>query len=105
MGASNLPALAPSPQILLLLREAYRSAIRDLFIFALAASCLAFVFSLGFEFKNVKVVARERKNAVYLVTDGKMNDPEKQSGNFSNTPASSIERGIDQSKDKNTAFV
>lgn len=60
-GAHNLSGLAPSPLALKLLRQAYRSAVRDVYIFALAAGAVAFLFSLGFEHRNVRIVSEERK--------------------------------------------
>ncbi|KAF2475927.1 MFS general substrate transporter [Lindgomyces ingoldianus] len=60
-GAYNLRALAQTPEALVLLREAYRDAIRDVFIFALVAGGLALLFSLGFEHRNVKAVAKDRE--------------------------------------------
>jgi len=54
-----------SPSTLLALRRAYRNALRDVFIFALAASGAALLSSLFFKHLNLKVVAknRERKEA------------------------------------------
>lgn len=59
-GASNIPAIGKTPELLFLLREAYRNAIRNVFIFVLAAACLGLVFAFGFEHRNVKAVAGER---------------------------------------------
>lgn len=65
-GAYGLPALAGrSAQTLSLLKEAYRNAIKDVLIYALAAGGMALLFSLGFEHRNVKHVSEEReKNEV-----------------------------------------
>ncbi|KAF2682030.1 MFS general substrate transporter [Lentithecium fluviatile CBS 122367] len=72
-GASNLPLLVQSPDTLLRLREAYTNSVRHVFIFALAAACCGFTFSFGFEHRNVKKVAAERKAAEESIdTDGDM---------------------------------
>lgn len=62
-GASNLPILAQSSDTLLRLREAYTNSVRHVFILALAAACCGFAFSFGFQYRNVKKVAAERKAA------------------------------------------
>jgi hypothetical protein len=67
-GASNLPMLAQSPRMFLLLREVYVNAVRHVFIYALAAGCIGFVFTLRFKNLNVKTVARDRKAAVDLTS-------------------------------------
>ena len=60
-GAYGLPRLAGnSPELLHLLKSAYRGAIRDVFIFASAAGGFALLFSLGFEHRNIKRVADQR---------------------------------------------
>lgn len=49
-GGSNLTALAAGNELVLAaLREGYGLALRRVFIFALAAGCAAFVFTLGME--------------------------------------------------------
>lgn len=64
-GAYGLSTLAAgSPEILLLLKNAYRHAIRDVFFFALGAAALAFVFSFGFEHRNIKHEAKQREDLV-----------------------------------------
>ncbi|KAI1078845.1 MFS general substrate transporter [Whalleya microplaca] len=53
-GATGLPALASTPEILYALRLAYSEGIRDTLILALAAACLAFPFSCAMEHLNIK---------------------------------------------------
>jgi phosphotransferase system glucose/maltose/N-acetylglucosamine-specific IIC component len=65
-GASNLPLIAQSPDMLLSLRQAYTNAVRHVFIYAVAAACIGFVFTFGFEHRNVKKVAKDRKAAEEL---------------------------------------
>jgi Na+/H+ antiporter NhaB len=65
-GASSLPLLAQSPDTLLSLREAYANAVRHVFIYALAVVSVSFVFTFGFEYRNVKQVAKDRKAAEEL---------------------------------------
>ncbi|KUJ24525.1 MFS general substrate transporter [Mollisia scopiformis] len=61
-GAYGLATLASySPETLLLLKEAYTYAIQRVFLFALVAGALAFLFSLGFEHRNLRQVAKERE--------------------------------------------
>lgn len=59
-GASNLQSLAVLPHTLRALREAYAAALRGVFVFALAAACMALLFTFGMERRNVKRVAQER---------------------------------------------
>lgn len=68
-GAHNLRSVANSPRTLVLLQDSYRSAVRDVFIFSLAASGLALLLSLGFEHRNVKRVAKERQETVQELVD------------------------------------
>jgi hypothetical protein len=63
-GADNLPALTDDPTKLRILRLAYQSAIRDVFVFLLVAGGLAFVASFGFEHNNVHKV-REDNLEIY----------------------------------------
>jgi hypothetical protein len=58
-GADNLPALTDDPTKLRILRLAYQSAIRDVFVFLLVAGGLAFVASFGFEHNNVHKVGED----------------------------------------------
>lgn len=61
-GAYGLADLSRnSPEKLLALRKAYNNALRDVFIFALAAGGVALIFSLFFEHRNLKLVAKERE--------------------------------------------
>ncbi|XTI91378.1 major facilitator superfamily domain-containing protein [Cenococcum geophilum] len=61
-GAYSLSDISEgSPGTLLALRRAYRNALRDVFIFALAASGAALLSSLFFEHLNLKVVAKNRE--------------------------------------------
>lgn len=66
-GASGLHALAPSPQSLNALRDAYASAIWRTLVFALVAACVALPFALGMERLNVKVVAKRRRDDVVQI--------------------------------------
>lgn len=63
-GAYRLNTLSQSPHVIQLLRQSYCNATRDVFIFALVGGGLAFLCSFGFEHKNVKTVAEERKAIV-----------------------------------------
>jgi hypothetical protein len=60
-GADNLPALTDDPTKLRILRLAYQSAIRDVFVFLLVAGGLAFVASFGFEHNNVHKVREDNQ--------------------------------------------
>ncbi|MCJ1422554.1 hypothetical protein MMC29_000434 [Sticta canariensis] len=60
-GASDLQSLPVLPQTLRTLREAYAVALRGVFVFALAASCMALLFTFGMEWRNVRSEAQERK--------------------------------------------
>jgi len=62
-GAYNLPGLTSSREELYALRIAYRTAIRDVFVFLLVAGGLAFLASFGFEHKNVRRVEQEGKES------------------------------------------
>ncbi|KAF2680027.1 efflux pump antibiotic resistance protein [Lentithecium fluviatile CBS 122367] len=61
-GASNLQYLAPTPESLRILVEAYATAIRHALIFALVVICLPFLFTFGMEHRNIKAIAKERKS-------------------------------------------
>jgi hypothetical protein len=62
-GADNLPALTDDPMKLRILRLAYQSAIRDVFVFLLVTGGLAFVASFGLEHNNVYKVGEEHQVA------------------------------------------
>ncbi|KAH8649754.1 major facilitator superfamily domain-containing protein [Tricladium varicosporioides] len=53
-GAANLEHLASNADILQVLRQIYAAALREVFIYALVAACLAFLFTLGMEWLNLK---------------------------------------------------
>jgi hypothetical protein len=71
-GAANLQNLASDAEMLQTLRGIYASALRDVFIYALAAACVAFVFTFGMEWLNLK-------NAI------KSEEGTKATGKFFNT--------------------
>ncbi|KAF2692141.1 MFS general substrate transporter [Lentithecium fluviatile CBS 122367] len=61
-GAYGLPDLSQGlPDRLLALRHAYRNALLEVFIFALAASGAELLCSLFFEHLNLKLIAEDRK--------------------------------------------
>lgn len=67
-GAANLQQLSTSTEMFQLLRELYASAVRDVFVYALVAACMALTFTFGMEWLNLKVVAKR---------NGVSNSPEK----------------------------
>jgi hypothetical protein len=60
-GAYDLRKLFSLSKDLDVLRSAYQVAVRDLFVFLLVTSALAFVASFGFEHKNLRLIEQERK--------------------------------------------
>lgn len=59
-GAYNLASLTQSAEVLDLIKSAYASAVSHTLMYALAAVCVAFVFTLGIEHRNVKAEGKKR---------------------------------------------
>jgi hypothetical protein len=74
-GAANLQNLASDAEMLQTLRGIYASALRDVFIYALAAACVAFVFTFGMEWLNLKNAIKSEEGTkatgkIFNTTDG-----------------------------------
>ena len=59
-GATNLPLLAPDPDVLRALRGAYARAVVDVLYFALGTAAVALPFALVMEWRNVKTTSERR---------------------------------------------
>ena len=53
-GAANLQQLASNAETLRTLREIYASSLREVFVYALVAASIAFTFTFGMEWLNLK---------------------------------------------------
>lgn len=62
-GAGGLSRIASSPEMLETIKQAYVVSLRDVFVFALVAACVAFPCAWGMEWLNIKTVAKERERA------------------------------------------
>ena len=63
VGATGLPMLASSPEVLDALRRAYSDSVAKTFILALAGACAAVLPSLWMEHLNIKRIAEARARA------------------------------------------
>ena len=59
-GAYDLSRLTSSIETLKSIKQAYANAVDDTVIFALSSVCVAFLFTLGIEHRNVKKAAKDR---------------------------------------------
>ncbi|KAK0628368.1 hypothetical protein B0T17DRAFT_596971 [Bombardia bombarda] len=80
-GATGLTAIAPTPEVLQALREAYASAVRPTLILALAAACFALPSGCAMERVNIKRIAEEKQRVKRQgMEERKLEEPEKPAG-------------------------
>lgn len=69
-GAANLHKLAPTTEILHVLRKDYAAAVHDILIYALVTACMALIFTFGMKWRNLKVVAEQGEVSNSPTEDG-----------------------------------